>query len=103
MKGEILMKRILVLCLLTLLALTACGAPSESSSSPSNPYDALLFPSSLSFGMPAVEVEEVLDSPIAHNEKEFDSMWGDSSYDSDVIGGFDEIPLDNYCAICGVT
>ena len=53
--------------------------------------------------MSAAEVEEVLDSPIAHDEKEFDSLYGDSSYDSDVIGGFDEIPLDNYCAVCGVT
>lgn len=97
------MKRTLAFCLLTLLALTACGAPSASSSLPSNPYEILLCPSSLSFGMSVAEVEEVLDSPIAHDEKEFDSLYGDSSYDSDVIGGFDEIPLDNYCAVCGVT
>lgn len=97
------MKRTLAFCLLTLLTLTACGAPSASSSLPSNPYEILLCPSSLSFGMSAAEVEEVLDSPIVHDEKEFDSLYGDSSYDSDVIGGFDEIPLDNYCAVCGVT
>lgn len=97
------MKRILALCLLTLLALTACGAPSESSSTPANPYEALLCPASPSFGMSAQEVENRLGCTIAGDEKEFDSLNGDSSYDSEYYGGFDEIALDNNCSICGVT
>ena len=45
----------------------------------------------------------LLDSTIAGDEKEFDSLNGDSSYDGEYYGGFDEIALDNNCSICGVT
>ena len=103
MKGELLMKRLLAFCFSTLLFLAACGAPPESSPAPANPYEALLCPASPSFGMSAKEVEDLLDSTIAGDEKEFDSLNGDSSYDGEYYGGFDEIALDNNCSICGVT
>lgn len=97
------MKRILALPLLCLLALSACGAPAGSDSAPANPYESLLCPAEPSFGMPAAEVADLLGCMIAGDEKEFDSLHGDSSYDGEYFGGFDEIPLENFCAICGVT
>ena len=100
------MKRILALLLLCFLALSGCGVPAESDSVSeklANPYEYLLCPEEPSFGMSAVEVEDILRTTIAADEKKYDSLNGDSSYDNDYFGGFDEIPLDNYCAICGVT
>lgn len=99
------MKRIsiIVLCCFTLIFLYACSASSSDTSSIEKPYESILFPSDLSFGMSASQVESILDRQIAGDEKDLNSNYGDSSYDSEYLGGFDEIDFGYYCSFCGVS
>lgn len=96
------MKKALVITLvglLSLFSLVACNPPAMDS----NPYSTLQFPSELRFGMSAEEAANTLSIEIAGDEKVLDCLYGDASYDSEYLGGYDKLPLNNNCAVCSVT
>ena len=89
---------IMLVGLLVLFSLIACSL----STTDTNPYSTLQFPSELRFGMSAEEVANTLSIEIAGDEKVLDNLYGDASYDSEYIGGYDKLPLNNNCAVCSV-
>ena len=89
---------IMLVGLLVLFSLIACSP----STTDTNPYSTLQFPSELRFGMSAEEVANTLSIEIAGDEKVLDNLYGDASYDSEYIGGYDKLPLNNNCAVCSV-
>lgn len=90
-----------MLFLTLLFGLTACSEPS-SSAAPENPYENLVVPENINFGMSADEVSKIINREIGGDEKKLDSSFGDSSYDSEYSGGMDEVLLNNYCALCAI-
>ena len=93
---------VLLLTLLLIISLFSCAAP-DNSNEVEDPYQKLLFPSELQFGMTAETIENQFDITISGDEFSFDSLWGDESKKNEVFSGFTEISLGHYCAICAVT
>lgn len=101
------MKKIaaMVFCLSLAVFLIGCAAPPEGYSAirPDNPYESLLLPEEVKFGMSADEVSKMLNREIGGNEKTLASYYGDPSYDNEYFGGMNRVDLNNYCALSAVT